>query len=236
MPTNAVTNIGVKGRNELKHAISKVDCYVLRSQLKHIMKPDPHVSGDGTYHIRSVYFDNFDNKVLNEKKEGFYSRDKYRVRLYNFNKDYILLEKKSKRNNQTFKQKCLMAADEYEQIRFGHIAWMENDDRMLIRELFMQMNYLQLKPMSVVDYVREVFIYEHGNVRVTFDSSVKTSFRNIDLLNPDLAMVEVLDPNQVILEVKYDEYMPDVIKALLQVLGNRRKEAFSKYQLSRMYG
>ena len=234
MSTNVVKSS--KGRHELKHAISKLDCYLLRSQLRHLMKPDPHTRDDGTYHIRSVYFDNFDNKVLIEKKEGFYNRDKYRVRLYNLNKDYMLLEKKSKRNNLTFKQKCRITPIEYERIRFGDISWMEEDERALMRELFVQMNVHQLKPMTVVDYEREVFIYEHGNVRITFDSSVKTSFRNTDLLNVDLAMVEVLEPNQVILEVKYDEYMPDVIKIMLQILGNRRKEAFSKYQLSRMYG
>ena len=96
------------------------------------------------------------------------------------------------------------------------------------------MKLLQLKPITVVDYEREVFIYRYGNVRVTFDSSIKTSFRNNDVLNPDIAMVET-NPNIVILEVKFDEYLPDIIKKLLQ-LGDRRKGTYSKYQISRMYG
>jgi hypothetical protein len=116
----------------------------------------------------------------------------------------------------------------------GHISWMENDSRQLIRDLFIQMNLFQLKPVTVIDYEREVFIYEYGNVRVTFDSSIKTSFRNNDVLNPDIPMVET-NPDIVVLEVKYDEYLPDTIKYLLQ-LGDRLKGTYSKYQVSRMFG
>jgi hypothetical protein len=225
---------GVMGRTELKHEITKMDCYLLRNKLKHLMKVDPHATKDGKYLIRSVYFDNFDNKVLTEKKEGFYQRDKFRVRLYDYNMDFLNLEKKSKRNNLTYKQKCRVTAEEYEKMRSGDIAWMENDSRSLIQDLFIQMNIFQLKPVTVVDYEREVFIYDQGNVRVTFDSNIKTSFRNNDVLNPNLAMVET-SPEIVVLEVKYDEFLPDVIKYLLQ-LGDRRKGTYSKYQMSRMFG
>lgn len=225
---------GVMGRTELKHEISKMDCYLLRNKLKHVMQVDPYATKDGKYLIRSVYFDNFDNKVLTEKKEGFYQRDKFRVRLYDYNMTFLNLEKKSKRNNLTYKQKCQVTPEEYEKMRIGEIAWMEYDARSLIRDLYIQMNLFQIKPVTVVDYEREVFIYDQGNVRVTFDSDIKTSFRNNDLLNPNLAMVET-NPEIVILEVKYDEFLPDVIKYLLQ-LGNRKKGTYSKYQISRMFG
>ena len=92
------------------------------------------------------------------------------------------------------------------------------------------MTLYKIKPTTVVDYEREVFTYEYGNVRVTFDSEVRTSLRNIDFLNPELPM----DPNIVILEVKYDEFLPDIIKQLLQV-GDTMRTSSSKYQLSRNY-
>ena len=172
--------------------------------------------------------------MLTQKKEGYYERDKFRVRLYDYNSDLLNLEKKSKRNNLTYKQKCRITAQEYEQIRLGDISWMEYDSRSLMRDLYFEMNRFQLRPVTVVDYEREVFIYRYGNVRVTFDSNIKTSFRNNDVLNPDLPMIET-NPDIVILEVKYDEYLPEVIKKLLQI-GNRRKGTYSKYQISRMYG
>ena len=224
-----------KGRQELKHALNQMDCYLLRNKMKHFMESDPHTNEDGKYVIRSVYFDNMDNKVYTEKKEGLYTRDKFRVRLYNMNTDYINLEKKSKRDNVTFKEKCMVYASEYEKIRHGEIEWMERDSRPLIQELYLQMKLLQLKPITIVDYEREVFIYPHGNVRVTFDSHIRTSNRNIDFLNPDVHMVPALDPNIVILEVKYDEFIPDFIKTILQV-SDRRKDTYSKYYLSRIYG
>ena len=112
---------------------------------------------------------------------------------------------------------------------------MAEDSRELLRDLYVQMTIFQLKPTTVVDYEREVFMYEYGNVRVTFDSNVKTSYRDTDFLNPDLVVVDALESDVVILEVKFDEYLPDVIKHLLSII-NTRKTAFSKYQLARRFG
>lgn len=230
----AMTLNGVQGRTELKHEISKMDCYLLRNRLKHVMEVDPYANKDGKYSIRSVYFDNFENKVLTEKKEGYFRRDKFRVRLYDYNTSFLNLEKKSKRNNLTYKQKCRITGEEYERLRMGDIAWMEDDERSLVQELYQEMKLNHLKPVTVVDYVREVFVYRYGHVRVTFDSDIKTSFRNNDVLNVNLPMIET-NPDIVVLEVKYNEFLPDVIKKLLQI-GNRRKGTYSKYQISRMYG
>lgn len=226
--------IGLKGRRELKHAITKAECHLLRKNLQNFMKLDPH-GQDGKYLIRSIYFDNFENKILRQKTEGFFHRDKFRARLYDYNTDFINLEKKSKRDNLTYKQKCRLTADEYERIRLGDIQWMSEDSRDLLKELYVQMTLFQIKPTTVVDYEREVFIYEYGNVRVTFDSNVKTSYRDTDFLNPELIVVDALEQDMVILEVKFDEFLPDVIKQLLSIIDTR-KTSFSKYQLSRRYG
>ncbi|WP_144510761.1 polyphosphate polymerase domain-containing protein [Bacillus sp. FJAT-22090] len=225
----------MRGRHELKHEMTKADCYLLKQRLQHVMLPDPHAGPDGKYFIRSIYFDNFTNKVLTEKKEGYYNRSKFRVRLYNRDFNYLNVEKKSKVNNMTFKEKCSLTPEEFEKIRLGEIEWMQYDSRELLNDLFLHMTLYQLKPVTIIDYTREVFIKEEGNVRVTFDSDVKTSFHNIDFLNPHAPMVDVLDYGTVIVEVKYDGYLSDVIKKLLQI-GDRRSSAFSKYQLGRMFG
>ncbi|QTM98160.1 VTC domain-containing protein [Sediminibacillus dalangtanensis] len=223
------------GRQELKHAISLAEYQVLRKKLAHFMTIDPHAASDGKYMIRSTYFDNFDNKVLQEKKEGYLNRDKYRVRIYGKCDHVINLERKSKRNNLTFKSKCQITRREFEKVRKSEIAWMEEDDRPLVRDLFFEMYHYQLRPRTVVDYIREPYVYPFGNVRITFDLKVQTSMHNTNMFARDLPMVDVLEPDVVILEVKYDEYLPDVIKHLLQ-LSDTRQEAYSKYQLSRMYG
>lgn len=229
------TSFNPNGRQELKHGITYTGYILLKSKLKHFMRLDPNAMSNGKYLIRSCYFDNFENKVLNEKKEGYLNRDKYRVRLYGKTSEVINLERKSKRNNLTFKSKCTMTQQEFEKMRVGNIDWMEQDERELMRDLYFEMRHNALKPMNVVDYEREAYIYPYGNVRVTFDSKVKSSLRNTDMFNKNLPMVDVLEPNEVILEVKYDEYLPTVIKMLLKGI-NTKHEAYSKYQLSRMYG
>lgn len=225
----------MNGRHELKHEMTKADCYLLKNKLQHIMSKDPHAGPDGKYLIRSIYFDNFANKILTEKKEGYYKRCKFRVRLYNNNFTFLNLEKKSKINNMTFKEKCRITPEEYDKIRLGDIDWMQYDERKLLNELHHHMTLYLIKPVTIVDYTREVFIKEEGNVRITFDSDVKTSFHNTDLLNSLTPMIDVLDYGTVIVEVKYDGYLPDVIKKLIQI-SDRRSSAFSKYQLSRMFG
>ncbi|MGN7297061.1 polyphosphate polymerase domain-containing protein [Ferdinandcohnia sp. SAFN-114] len=229
------TSFNPNGRKELKHAISKAEYYLLRTKLLHFMRGDPNAGPDGKYLIRSTYFDNFDNKILIEKKEGFLNRDKYRVRIYGLSDHVVNLERKSKRNNLTYKSKCTLTRNEYEKIRSGDIQWMEHDERGLIRDLHAEMAYHLIRPLTVVDYEREAFTYPYGNVRVTFDMKVQSSLQNTDMFNKHLPMVDVLEANLVILEVKYDEYIPEVIKCLLQ-LSDTRQEAYSKYQLSRMYG
>jgi hypothetical protein len=229
------TSYNPNGRSEMKFGITYVDYQILKMKLRHMMQLDPNASANGRYLIRSCYFDNIDNKVLNEKKEGYLKRDKYRVRIYNKNDAVIHLERKSKRNNQTFKSKCKLTRQEFEKMRVNDIDWMADDERSLIQDLYKDMKLYQLKPMNVVDYEREAYLYPHGNVRITFDCKVQTSLRNTDMFNKKLPMVDVLEPNEVILEVKFDEYLPTVIKMLLQGIHTRH-EAYSKYQLSRMYG
>lgn len=223
------------GRRELKFAISTAEYYMLRNKLQWIMKLDPHARSNGSYHIRSAYFDNFESRILTEKKEGYLNRDKYRVRIYNLSAEIIYLERKSKRNNQTYKSKCRMTKNEYKQMTVGETQWMENDSRPLMQALYVEMSQHLIKPVAVVDYEREAFTYPYGNVRITFDRNVKTSVRNVAMFERNLPMIKVLEDNLVILEVKYDEFLPDMIKYALQTIDTR-PEAYSKYQLSRMYG
>ena len=229
------TSYSATGRQELKFGITYMDYAMLRTRLRHVMQLDPFATANGTYHIRSCYFDNFDNKVLTQKKEGYLNRDKYRVRIYNKDASVMKLERKSKRNNTTFKSKCPITKWEFQQLCIGQFDWLQHDERELMRDLYTEMHYSCLRPVNVVDYVREAYMYPYGNVRITFDHRVQSSMRNIDIANKNLPMVDVLDRNEVILEVKYDNYLPEVIRLLLQGI-NVKQEAYSKYQLSRMYG
>ena len=77
-------------------------------------------------------------------------------------------------------------------------------------------------------------MYAPGNVRVTLDYNIRTGLRCTDFLNPGCVTIPAGDA-PIILEVKWDNYLPSVIKRAVQVKG-RRVGAFSKYAQCRIYG
>ena len=117
----------------------------------------------------------------------------------------------------------------------GNIEWMKLSDKTLLNEFYYSMQNQQLKPRTIVDYIREAYVYKAGNVRVTIDKSIKTGLYSTDLFSKDLLTVETLDKRMSVLEVKYDEFLPEIINDIIQ-LGERQKISVSKYALCRMYG
>lgn len=221
-------------RHELKHIVSEGDCLLLRQRLSGIASPDPHAA-NGKYRIRSLYFDNLDDKVLREKIIGVSNREKFRIRYYNDDFSYIKLEKKSKIHGLCQKDAVRVTKEECERILSGDIDWMLLDEtRPLLQELHAKMRYQQLRPATVVDYLREPFVYRPGNVRVTLDSEIRTGLKSGDLFNQNLSSVPIVGGNPRILEVKYDAFLPDVIRDAVQV-ENRMVGAFSKYAACRCY-
>lgn len=222
-------------RNEWKHEISYSDMLVLRQRLRAVMKSDLYTNPDGTYHIRSLYFDTPTDKVLREKIDGVNAREKFRIRYYNGDTNFIKLEKKSKLNGLGNKQSAIMADDEIQALLDGEIDWMPLcTDRPLLIELYSKMMSENLRPKTIVDYIREPFIYAPGNVRVTLDSNIRTSMRPADFFNPDCITIPAGEP-VIILEVKWDQFLPSMIRSAVQLSG-RRSTAFSKYQICRIYG
>ena len=224
----------IRYRHEWKHILTYSDMLVLRSRLSAVMQPDPHAV-DGKYMIRSLYFDNAEDKALREKIDGVNHREKFRIRYYNGDTSLIHLEKKSKRSGLGSKYSAILTAEEAQSIVDGHISWMPSAaDRPLIQELYCKMRYQGLKPMTIVDYTREPFIYRPGNVRVTLDYDIRTGLRSTDFLNTDCVTIPAGDA-PILLEVKWDEYLPSIIRMIVQ-MPRRHVTAFSKYAQCRVYG
>lgn len=225
----------IKYRHELKHYINLGECAILRSKLSAVMKMDPNSGSDRNYLIRSLYFDTPDDKALMEKISGVDNREKFRIRLYNCDDSYIRLEKKIKVNGLTAKFSAPLTKGQCNNILNGNIEWLKTTDNVLHNELYEKMQHEQLKPTTIVDYLREAYIFGAGNVRVTIDKSIKTALNSTDLFNKNLLTVETLDGRMAILEVKYDAFLPEIINDIIQ-LGDRSKVSVSKYALCRMYG
>lgn len=225
----------IKYRHELKHYINLGECAILRSKLNSVMKMDPNAGPYKNYLIRSLYFDTPDDKALMEKISGVDNREKFRIRLYNCDDSYIRLEKKIKVNSMTAKFSAPLTKEQCINILEGNIEWLKASDNSLHNELYEKMQHQQLRPKTIVDYLREAYIFPAGNVRVTIDKSIKTALNSTDMFNKSLSTVETLDGRMVILEVKYDAFLPEIINDLIQ-LGDRNKVSVSKYALCRMYG
>ena len=218
-------------RHEVKHEINHHDMLILRQRLRTVMKPDSHAI-NGQYTIRSLYFDNLDDKALREKLDGVNIREKYRIRLYNNNPNLIHLERKYKHGGLGYKNSTNLTPEQAQAIADGDVEWMSRSADEVILGFYTKIRNEGLQAKVIVDYTREPFVFGPGNVRVTLDYDIRTGIRCTDFLTPDCATVPVPDA-PCILEVKWDAYLPDVIRDAIQ-LENRRNSAFSKYAACRM--
>ncbi|MDV0442699.1 hypothetical protein McpCs1_00410 [Methanocorpusculaceae archaeon Cs1] len=224
-----------KFRHELKYYINHADYLTIRQRMSTIADTDEHADENGSYKIRSLYFDTPGDKALYEKLYGINNREKFRIRLYNDDDSFVRLEKKTKVNALTCKISAPVTRDQCEKLLVGDTDWMKNAGHALLTELYAKMRYEQLRPKTLVDYTREPFTYGPGNVRVTLDSNITTGIRTTDLFDPKMPTVSTYGVSVIILEVKYDNYLPDIIRNMIQV-ENRKATAFSKYAVARMFG
>jgi len=221
-------------RHELKHYINLSDYYGIRQRLKAVVSADCHAGADGTYQIRSLYFETPDNKALREKLYGIDNREKFRLRYYNHDFSVIRLEKKSKTGGLGMKRTASLSKFECEKLIEGDLDWMTESSDPLILELYTKMHFQRLTPKTVVEYVREPYFFRPGNVRITIDREIKTGIHSKDFFNPELPMIRTNAENIIILEVKYDAFLPDVIRDIVQ-LDHRSATAFSKYAAGRLF-
>ena len=219
-------------RHEIKHEINHHDMLILRQRLQAVMKPDSNAV-NGKYEIRSLYFDNLDDKALREKLNGVNIREKYRIRLYNNDTSMINLERKFKHGGLGYKDSATLTPEQALSIANGDVSWMATSTDEVILGFYTRIRNEGLAAKVIVDYTREPFVFAPGNVRVTLDYNIRTGLACTDFLNPDCVTIPIKD-SPSILEVKWDNYLPDVIRDIVQLDG-RRNAAFSKYAVCRMY-
>lgn len=226
--------MSLKYRHELKFMVNYHQYFMIRQRLKSLMQADEHAGPSGEYHIRSLYFDDIGNKALEEKQAGVSDRIKYRIRIYNLQDEVIHFEKKIKKNDYIAKVKESLTRGMVDELLNGNMEVLNIPGRPLFAELYDGMKHRLLRPKVIVDYVREPYVCRNGNVRITFDKDLKSGLHSIQLFDPELSAVHALDGGLIILEVKYDEYLPGYIRDALQMEGLHRQSA-SKYVICRKF-
>ncbi|WP_409347079.1 polyphosphate polymerase domain-containing protein [Paenibacillus sp. MBLB4367] len=227
-------NPKVKYRHELKYYMNHHQYQIIRQQLKHLLKRDRNADAAGDYHIRSLYFDDIDNKALHEKLGGVRDREKYRMRIYNFSDKVIHLEKKIKKNDYIAKVKERLTREMADAILAGDYEVLNVPEKPLLYEVYREMKSRLLRPKVIVDYIREAYISYAGNVRITFDKQLRTGLNSVDIFNPELSTIHAYDNNFIVFEVKYDEFLPEYIRTAIQAEGLIR-QSNSKYVICRKF-
>lgn len=224
----------MKFRHECKHEINFSDMTALTQRLNAVMKRDENGTGaEGKYFVRSLYFDDLSDKALREKTDGISVREKFRIRFYNNDSSFIRLEKKSKRSGLCRKESEMLTKQEAQLLAQGEYGWLINSGRPLLYELYSKMRS-GLMPKTIVDYTREAFVYPFGNVRITLDTCIRTGLFCTELFDENCPTVPIRGA-PIILEIKWDEFLPWLIRDLVQLEG-RRTSSFSKYAACRIYG
>lgn len=219
-------------RAEDKYLCTAQELTVLQSRIDTVLRPDSNQANDEGYSIVSVYFDDIFDTHLYDTVDGNNFRDKYRIRIYNNSYDIIKLEVKSKKYNRIMKKSVNITFDQMQKLLHGNCI---EDSKSLDdpATLFnIAINQRNLSPKVIVAYERKAYIFDAGNIRVTFDRNIRSS-NQIELFgNTRLSYDNLRQENNAVLEIKYDEFMPNFILQVLE-LGNMRQTSYSKYELCR---
>ena len=202
-------------RHELKHLINYRDHALIRLRLQSLLSRDANVDADGSYMVRSLYFDDLYNTAYNDKYAGVQNRAKYRIRIYNHSDQVINLEKKNKRGSYNHKQTARLTREQVSGVLEGDYDVLLKGSNDLLRVFYHECVSNLMRPRVIVDYEREPYIMEAGDVRITFDKHVRAGVERFDIFDPDLPTVETFDPGLLILEVKFTEFLPNVIRKIL---------------------
>ncbi|MBQ7656204.1 MAG: polyphosphate polymerase domain-containing protein [Clostridia bacterium] len=224
-------------RHDLKFLITRTQLEVLRHTVGHVLSLDPNAARNGgSYHIRSLYFDTVFDDALYDKIAGVKDRDKYRIRIYNLTDKNIFMECKTKVGSLISKRSVKVSRDLAEQLIAADPTGLENTQNGLLRDIYREMRTRLLHPVVIVDYEREAYVHTAEEVRITFDMRVRSGLNSIDLFNPDVPTVPVLDHDETILEVKYNRVLPPYIRDVLSwACPEAVQTAVSKYTLCRQY-
>lgn len=202
-------------RHEYKFMISREAALLLKLRLPHVMKRDPHAGPTGQYTIRSLYFDDPEFTAFYEKVSGTDNRTKYRIRCYDYKDTIFKLEKKEKKGHLTRKTGQTLSLADVNTIQHSPRQRCPDHPEGLTEELRLRCMQMNAQPMVLVDYDRTPFICADGNTRITLDENLRTLPYNGDLFATPHAMIPVLEPGQVILEVKFDDFLPGHLSSAL---------------------
>ena len=224
---------GLKLRHEYKYYMPYTDYLAMRGRISALLIPDANMPSQEGYYVRSLYFDDPVYSSRFEKVSGYKSRSKTRIRIYNKSLDTIKLEKKIKIFKYVGKRSAELTKEELRGIMTNDTRILLRSDSPVVHEFYVEQKLKRLRPVIVVDYQREAYRYKAGNVRITFDKNLQAASGNFNsaLSDEGLFYKNAYPPGLIAMEVKFDSFLPTVVKNLIR-LYTARRVAISKYVLA----
>ena len=228
-----------KWRHEYKYYSPENVLKVIQFRVESLLEKDSHAGEKGFYHIRSIYFDDYFNSCYYENENGTDPREKFRIRIYNNSVERITLELKQKQNGKCLRKSCSISFERVKALMnkdlTNEVLTFKNSDCFLYKKFYSEILMKNLHPVNIVCYDRIPFVNETGNVRITFDRNIRSGIDFLKFFDDDLPVRPILQCNTNLIEVKFDELLPDYINNILQT-GLLKQTSFSKYYLCRKFG
>lgn len=218
-------------RHEDKYVISKAESIYLNKALDKILYADSH-GQNGSYWIRSLYFDTIDNQDYLEHLSGICRRKKLRLRIYDLNTEQVKLEIKNKEGNYTIKETATITKAESLLLINGNIDFLLSKKNAVLHKVWVYMKSDKYYPYLLVDYIRKAYRFKAGDVRLTFDIDIKTG-KSFQIFDKDAKLFQLFPDGKVIMEVKYNQYLPSEIGSILSTAAVNPEVACSKYCFAR---
>lgn len=210
-------------RVEKKYFCSDYEILLLQQRLSAVLMLDEH-QRQNAYQVRSLYFDTPYDTCYQDNESGVDERRKYRMRIYSSDNEFVKFEIKSKKHEKVWKDVSFLTREEAKRIIYGQKSGNEKVDFLIAENM--------LQPKIIVEYDRTAYVYQLGNVRITFDRNISASYETEKFFSDTFLRIPVLSTHMQLMEVKYDEFLPDVIGRILET-GNLKQVTFSKYYIGR---
>ncbi len=222
-----------KYRSEWKYLLSNQDLSKVRTRISSVLDLDKHTPQRGRYVVHSLYFDDYKDSCVYSTYAKLSKRYKWRIRYYDNDLDYLVLEKKKKIESRCHKESVRITIDEYNDIINNNILdTMYDTKKELLRELAKDILIYNYKPKVIVDYERVAYVEEITNIRITFDMKISASYEMDHFLDGDYTKYYVMPSDKNILEVKFDDILPSYIRNIIESHGFIQT-GFSKYYYCR---
>jgi hypothetical protein len=217
-------------RFEFKYVLDAASRQAVEGALQPFLELDPSVARqpDGTYFVRSLYFDDARCSAFHDKIDGVLHRSKFRLRSYGRSLDDPapwFLEEKGRHDNLVWKHRTPLSG------MLDRRARGEALNRGIVRAAAagpvrdrFELAWVRagVLPYVLVDYVRRPYVSRFDpEFRLTFDEQIAA--RATDAMADDRAQARGVLRGWTVMEVKFRRHVPRWFQQLVQGLELRRR-------------